>query len=114
MVELKRGTTPTLQVKFDIENLDDIESVEFLLKQDCKEECTHFVLKTYPSESASLDSETGVFHIRYTEQETRTFTHDSRIYLDTRPIMKDGTIVPTEIVSLFMYNTLFSSENGGE
>lgn len=102
---MKRGTTPTLKVQIDLD-MDQIDHVDFLLKQEKNDRDTlQTVLKTYPSEDVEYND--GIFYVSYTEDDSRTFTHDTKVWLDVRPVLTNGKIVATELARVFIYPTLF-------
>lgn len=103
---MKRGTTPTLKVKINID-ISQFSSVEFLFKQTITEEdISTSILKVYPT-TQGLTYENGIFYIPFTEQETYNFIPNKSFYLDTRPITLTGSILATEIVEIPMNPTLF-------
>lgn len=106
---MKRGTTPTLRVKLETDDASVFATVEFLLKQDDSEDPGVQVLKTFPSQFVTFDQESGAFLVRYTEEETRMFLPNSFAYMDVRPTLSDGTIVPTEIERVRITPTLFTA-----
>lgn len=108
---MKRGTTPTLRVKFLTENISGIARIDFLLKQDEVEGQGVQVLKRYPGEDVTFDSDAGVFLIKYTEEETRLFAPNTFIYMDTLPVLSNGNVVATEIERIRVTPTLFAPAN---
>lgn len=99
---IKRGTTPSIPVIIDLE-MEDIDHIDFIFRQHLIDEGPN-VSKTYPTD---VDLEEGVFYINLTEEDTRLFEQDSVFFLDTRPVTENGHIIPTQIVNLQSYPTLF-------
>lgn len=107
---MKRNTTPSLEVTFAIDN-ENLQSIEFVFKQEDKESAPALVEKTYPDDVTYKD---GVYRVPFTTEETLRFEENKHFYMDTRPHTKGGAIPETPIVKLFMNKTLFKSEAVGE
>lgn len=105
---MKRGTTPTLPVRLKCQNTD-INSIEFLFKQQKSEFAPALLLKTYPDDGVNYDQETDCYNISFSEAETRLFAEDEPFYMDTRIILITGSIPETPIVTLRMHPTLFEA-----
>lgn len=101
---MKRRTTPTLKVSIDID-IGKVGSIEFLFKQK-RDESNDISLKiSYPQD---VDFENGVFLIPFTEAQTCIFKPGKIFYMDTRIMLKNGNVPQTEIIELFMCDTLFN------
>lgn len=109
---VKRGTTPTLPIKINIEDMSQIASINFLFKQQMTDTGEPGVMKTYPSESVVYEG--GIFYVEFTDEETREFRADSTIYLDVKPITTNGKILATKIVPINMYATLYPEDEEGD
>lgn len=105
---MQRGRTPTLQLSICNLDTDVVERIDFMFKQERSEDCETKVLKTFPSEDVTVDSN-GVFSVQWTAAETRVFAPNKNFYLDVRPIDKDGNIIETVMVILTMNDTLFKA-----
>lgn len=105
---MQRGRSSTLQLSICNLDLEDIERIDFMFKQERSENCEVKVLKTYPSESVFVDPD-GVFNLLWTPEETRTFDPNKTFYMDVRPIDKDGHKLETVMVILTMNDTLFKA-----
>lgn len=110
---MKRGTTPILPVRCNINN-NDVETIEFLFKQEKSESAPNTLLKLYPSEEVEYKESCNVYNIAFTEDETRLFAEDEPFYMDTRITMVGGSIPETNIVTLRMHPTLFAQDEGDE
>ena len=110
---MKRGTTPILPVRIKISN-SDIQSIEFLFKQEKSERAPETLKKVYPGDSIEFDEEHNIYNISFTEEDTRLFLEDEPFYMDTRITMTGGSIPETPIVTLRMHPTLFEDENEEE
>lgn len=104
---MKRGTTPTLLIKIGVEP-DIIQEIIFLFKQKCSETAEATLTKVYPSEFVTYSD--GVYHVRWTQEETRLFDEELLFYMDTRIVLTDGKIPETRIVTLKMNKTLFEED----
>lgn len=107
---MKRGTTPTLPVRLKLRN-SDIETIQFLFKQQKSETADEILMKEYPGEDVSYDDECGCYKISFSEADTRLFAEDEPFYMDTKIILVGGTIPETPIVTLRMHPTLFEDSN---
>lgn len=108
-MDIKRGTTPYLSVRFN--GLDDgaaVESIEFLFKQHPTESAPPLLKKRYPDNVTREDS--GIYRIYFTAEETRRFTPGKYMHMDTRVTLVGGNIPPTSIVTIMVTPTLFSEE----
>lgn len=110
---MKRGTTPVLPVHFNINN-DDVETIEFLFKQEKSESAPEILLKTYPSGDVEYKESSNIYNVAFTSDETRLFAEDEPFYMDTRITMTGGSIPETNIVTLRMHPTLFAQDEGEE
>jgi len=109
---MKRGTTPVLPVHFSINN-DDVETIEFLFKQEKSESAPELLLKTYPGE-VEYDESRNMYNVAFTSDETWLFAEDEPFYMDTRVTMIGGSIPETPIVTLRMHPTLFEHDDEEE
>ena len=105
---MQRGRTPTLQLSICNLDIESVDRIDFMFKQERSEDCTTQVLKTYPSADVTVDAN-GVFSLQWTAEETRVFAPNKTFYLDVRPIDKDGNIIETVMVILTMNDTLFKA-----
>lgn len=107
---MKRGTTPTLPVRVNIDNASTA-SVTFVFKQTKEEDATALVTKEWPTdEEVTYDSEKERYLIEWTEAETRLFVADQVFFMDTKVVLNSGKIPETNIVMLRMNPTLFEEE----
>lgn len=103
---MQRGRTPTLQLDICGLDLEAVDHIDFMFKQERSEECTTKVCKTYPGADVFIDDK-GVFNLQWTAAETRVFAANKNFYLDVRPVDGDGNIIETVMVVLTMNDTLF-------
>ena len=108
---MKRGTTPTIKIHIGLDDYTDIDHVDFIFAQNCDENSKTKIKKFYPSDCVSFDESTGVYSISFTESETRVFRPNSTAFIDTRPVLKNGSILATEITEVDIYQTLFSGDD---
>lgn len=106
---MKQLTTPILQVMIDLD-VEGIDHIDFMFKQENFQDCTTKLLKTFPTD-VTYDSETKIFSIPFTIEDTSIFAQNRLFYMDTRPVYQNGRVLPTEIIELFMCNTLFTEED---
>lgn len=108
-MDIKRGTTPHLSVRFN--GLDEdaaVESIEFLFKQHASESAPALLKKRYPDNVQREES--GIYRIFFTAEETRRFAPGKYMHMDTRITLAGGDIPPTSIVTVMVTPTLFSEE----
>jgi len=108
---MKRGTTPVLKVKIDRVENSDILKIEFLFKQVDSESAPEVLLKEYPGEDVSYDSQTDRYTINLTEEESRKFLEERFCYMDTRITLTNGKIPPTTIEKVMAHKTLFQESD---
>ena len=104
---MKRRTTPILQISHDL-TISDVDTVQFLFKQEKSEEAEARVCKTYPTEVTEAD---GVFSIPFTQEETCKFEVGKIFYCDPRVTFLNGQIPATEILELVCRPTLWSEKD---
>lgn len=104
LLNVKRGTTPTLEIKFNNIDFADVKAIDFVFKHQKSESGRVIVEKKYPDDGTCKD---GVVKLRFTESETRKFTSGSVVYMDTRIILSDGSIPETSIAEFNVNPTLF-------
>ena len=109
MDEIKRGTTPTIGVRLNIQNVE-VSTIDFLFKQEMDENGEELVKKSYPDE-VDYDAATDRYLVPLTESETRLFQERHVFYLDTKITLVGGSIPPTDIVTIEMNPTLFAEED---
>ena len=110
---MKRGTTPTLPVRLKLQT-SDIAQVDFLFKQIKSETAPEILLKTYPGEDVTYNTDHDIFEISFSETDTRLFTEDEPFYMDTKITLVNGKIPETPIVTLRMHPTLFEAPDDDE
>lgn len=109
---MKRGTTPVLPVHFSINN-SDVETIEFLFKQEKSELAPAILLKTYPDD-VEYDESRNLYKVAFTSDDTWLFAEDEPFYMDTRITLLGGSIPETNIVTLRMHPTLFEHDDEDE
>lgn len=109
---MKRGTTPTLKIRINGIDISTVQKIEFIFKMQQREAAKMVILKSFVKDNFNYDTENSVFSVRFTEEETRLFTPDSTVYMDTRITLDDGTIPETSIAKFNVTPTLF--EEGTE
>lgn len=108
-MDIKRGTTPHLSVRFN--GLDDdaaVESIDFVFKQQASETGPALLRRRYPDNVQRKEG--GVYRMFFTAEETRKFVAGKYIHIDTRITLAGGNIPPTSIVTVMVTPTLFSEE----
>lgn len=103
---MKRGTTPTLPVRVGVDS-SDIETIEFLFKQEKSESAEEILLKEYPGDDVEYNDTYNVFEVAFSSDDTWLFAEDEPFYMDTRITLTSGKIPETPIVTLRMHPTLF-------
>ena len=107
MESIKRGTTPTISTKVDGVEFGDIQKVEFIFKNRISPDAPSLCMKYYPGGGASYNSQDRSFDISLNESETRDFTANKTVYMDTRITLVGGSIPKTNIVQFSVIETLF-------
>lgn len=106
-MEIKRGTTPVISVRF--KGLDeDVASAEFVFKQECSEDAPELVVKHWPGEAGR--SENGVFRLPFSEEETRLFAGRRYVYMDARLHLAGGGVASAPVAALMVQPTLFGEK----
>lgn len=103
---MKNGTTPTLKVQIQNFNVSQAQRVEFVFKAQKKEAAKLLLKKCWPDD-VTYDEENGLFLLRISEEESRIFVPNSRVYMDTRITLTGGAIPTTSIAEIFVTPTLF-------
>lgn len=103
--EVKRGTTPTLQVYLDGVDLSDVDSVTFLFKACQFEDAPALLEKTIKS------PESNPVEVSFTLEETYDLPN-TEIWMDTRIVLQSGKVPPTEMVLIHVMGTLFPEDWG--
>lgn len=101
---MKRGTTPSLPVRIDLD-LSTVAHIAFVFKQNDSEAAPAILTKTYPDDVSVSD---GVLYIPFSDSETRLFSSERPFFMDTRIVLQSGKIPQTNISKLYMKGTLFS------
>lgn len=102
---MKRRTTPTLKVQINIDK-DEVSTIIFLFKQIRDESAPVKLEKIYPKDVV-YDSENKCYLIPFTEEDTALFEPQTEFYMDTKITTIDGKVPETDIVRMFMRDTLF-------
>ncbi len=112
---MKRETTPTLPVRIGAVYDESIQSIEFIFKQDKSADDAILLHKSYTSPDLPVGDcdDTGFTLLVAFSLEDMSALPVGKIYMDTRITYSDGTIPETEIVSLFINETLFNTEAMG-
>ena len=104
---MKRRTTPVIPVRFNRLAVDDIETIDFLFRQERDETSEPYVTKTYPTD-VTYDAERNRYMVPLSEDETALFLEDHEFFMDTKITLKGNGMVPeTNIIRLIMNGTLF-------
>lgn len=102
---MKRRTTPTLKISIPDLDIANVRSIDFIFKETHSETAPAIIKKTYPKE-VTYDEAEEVFLMPFKEKETLLFTK-SFAYMDTRILLNNDKIPPTEIAKVDMMSTLF-------
>ena len=103
---MKRFTTPTIPIKFNI-NHSDIEHIDFLFKLDKDMNSQTLFTRKYP-DNVGYDEGSDLYTIELTAEESGRLP-EGIIFMDTRVVMADEKIPATPIVELRVSPTLFNS-----
>lgn len=108
-IDIKRGTTPTLPIRINIP-FENIRHIDFVFKKQ-KSESYPELLKLsfeFPDDNDLMDKEENSFVVnaKFEEEDTRKLTKGT-VYMDTRVVLTNNEIPPTEIVELDISETLF-------
>jgi hypothetical protein len=109
---MKHGTTPTLELSLAL-TPDDLQAVDVALRAGPWEGLPNLVERHWPEEdSVVYDQERKSWMIFLTPEETWRFPQGAKIYLDVRPIRKDGQVPETPLVDLGVMNPSFFRTSG--
>lgn len=103
---MKKFTTPTIPIKFNIDN-SKIEHIDFIFKLERDMNSQTLFTRRYP-DNVVYDEATSLYGIELTADESGRLP-EGLIYMDTRVVMNDGSIPATPIAELRVYPTLFNS-----
>ena len=92
----------------------DILKIEFLFKQADSELAPAVILKEYPGNDVSYDSQNNRYLVNLTEEESRKFLENRFFFMDTRITLTNGKIPPTTIAKLMAYKTLFGESDDND
>lgn len=102
---MKQGTTFSMAVVFDGVDVSNVQTIEFLFKDNRSKSAAAKKTAVYPGD-VTLDETRQAFLVPWTAEETYQFT--GQFYMDTRITYKDTPDNPeTPIISLVMNPTLF-------
>lgn len=104
---MKRGMADTLDIYMNVD-YSEVDTIDFIFKDINSESADILVSKNYPNE-CTLDDDTCILSIPFTEEETRKFNRF--IYMDTKITKNDGTIPETEVIKIIVKPTLFPDED---
>lgn len=93
MLQILRGTTPTLHLKV---STDDF-SVEDVVKLKINVWTSGGFSKSYGLEDVDVDKYANRFSIRFTESDTLQMKNDDMMYWQMRCAFEDGNIIGTAI-----------------
>ena len=101
----------TAEVEIEISGLDheNVKRIDFLFKAANDRYSKTLAYKTYTkdSEDVTCDGD-DVFKLSFTPDETDKFPNGLTAWLDIRPVMKDGSVVPVRILNFTVTPTLFT------
>lgn len=104
--KMKQGTHFILPVEFDLD-LDTVERIEFVFKQEKRLNSDIVKVNTYPDDCTRQEN-TNVILIPWTRDETFRFASGRLLYMDTRITLRNSDNQPeTEILPIKMNPTLF-------
>ncbi len=105
-MEIKRGTTPVLALRFrGLDRDAAVEEVEFLFKQECGGSARELVRKSWPGEVRR--TEQGVYRVPLTQEETRRFQAGRYMYMDARILLAGGAVAAAPVAAVMVRPTLF-------
>lgn len=107
VVYIKRGTTPKLPIIISMP-VKGIQHIDFVFKKGMGEHYPSLLEIGFDISDTQVEEEGDSFvvELKLTEKDTRKLT-EGIVYMDTRIILTDGNIPPTEIVELEVGTTLF-------
>ena len=109
-MEIKRGTTPVLAVRIGELDADaQVQSVEFIFKQECSESAQVLVRKRWPGEAQR--TERGVYRVPLSREETRRFQEGRHMFMDTRVCLAGGAVAPGPVSAIMVRPTLFEEDS---
>lgn len=90
MDSILQGTTPTLTIELDPEdlNVNAIAALKFVMKQ-------RNTVTEYNLSDVTVDVEENTISYRFTEEETFAFIADTLLFVQLRFLMVDGSICGT-------------------
>ena len=115
-MSVKRNTTPMLLVKVHMP-FEKVRRIEFLFKKRKMDKFPELLRKVYDADKGEIPIREGedteesfTVLCQLTAEETLRFP-EGVVYMDTRPVLYDGTIPNTEIVEISVTPTLFGEVN---
>lgn len=115
-MSVKRNTTPMLLVKVHMP-FEKVRRIEFLFKKRKMDKYPELLRKVYdittgeiPVKEGEDTGESFTVLCQLTAEETMRLP-EGVVYMDTRPVLYDGTIPNTEIVEISVTPTLFGEVN---
>ena len=118
MFEIKRNTTPTLEVVVEAP-LDIVQSVEFVFKRMFDPTARELVHKEYtvgtgegiPTKEGEDASREFTVLVKFDAEETMKLLSGD-VFMDTRLVFKDGTVPQTDVEQGKIKETLFGQVYG--
>lgn len=107
MANIKRGTTPTLEVRIGEIDISEVERIDFVFKYKAQSCAPKIIEKHYPDDGVSYDSDRSLFEIEFSESETYSLKPYENLFMDTRIVLAGGFIPDTSIVRINVKETLF-------
>ena len=106
---MKRGTTPTLEIKLEL-NATDVTEVYFTFKEKVEDSDEFLLQKKYPKD-ASYDEENEVFLLPLTQEDTLALT--DTYFLEAEVVIGGKSVIKSDIGKEIMQPTLYTEVISG-
>lgn len=108
-VDIKRGTTPTLPITIFMP-FENIKHIDFIFKKQIDDKAPKLLELgfDFPDNENLIHKEDSSFviDVEFEEEQTRKLV-GGEVYMDTRIVLTNNKIPPTEIVPLDIGKTLY-------
>lgn len=106
---MKPLTTATLDIRISGLDNANVDKIDFLFKAANDRYSKTLACKTYTKDSTDVTCDgADVYKLSFDPDETDKFPNGLTAWLDIRPVMKDGSVVPVRILNFTVTPTLFT------
>ncbi len=106
---MKPLTNATLQVRVKGLDHENVERIDFLFKASDDRYSKTIAKKSYSEGSTDvIYAGDNTYSLHFEPKETDKFPNGSTAWLDIRPVLKNGNVVPVKILNFDITPTLFT------